>query len=147
MDSFDKEMEVVSSTPAPSEPSTSSAPTSYAAGRFPDYGAWTTDKFERFPGFTICHDLSRERTWWWQFGFRMKDNRSQPHKIVWVCERCFLRNKLKTTNYVFIASTAGSIVRHLKKEHKVLVGSLSPYRSIMATNLSVAFYALRRPSC
>src|SRR5947207_7472921 len=41
-------------------------------------------------------------------------------KIVWVCQRYFLHNKLKTTNYVFIASTAGSIPRHLKKEHKIL---------------------------
>jgi hypothetical protein len=147
MDSFDEEMEAVSSTAAPSEPSAGSAPTPYAAGRFPDYEAWTTDKFERFPGFTICHDPSRERTWWWQFGFRMKDNRSQPHKIVWVCERCFLRNKPKTASYVFIASTAGSIVRHLKKEHKVLVGNLPPYRSIITANLLVAFYTLRIPSC
>ncbi|KAH8742985.1 hypothetical protein F5883DRAFT_50468 [Diaporthe sp. PMI_573] len=75
-------IEAASSTPPPSEPSTSSASTKYAPIRFPDYEAWTTDKFERFPGFTICHDPSRERTWWWQFGFRMKDNRSQPNKIV-----------------------------------------------------------------
>ena len=121
MDSFDEETEDVSSTPPPSEPSASSVSSKYAPSQFPDYEAWTTDKFERFPGFTTCHDPSRERTWWWQFGFRMKDNRSQTHKIVWVCERCFLRNKLKATHYVFIASTAGSIVRHLRKEHKVVV--------------------------
>jgi hypothetical protein len=40
-------------------------------GGFPDYEAWTAEKFERFPGFTIFHDASRERTWWWQFGFRI----------------------------------------------------------------------------
>ncbi|KAM4061454.1 ribonuclease H-like protein [Hirsutella rhossiliensis] len=62
-----------------------------------NYEAWTTDKFGRFPGFTICHDPSRERT--------MKDNRSRPHKIVWICERCFLRDRPKTAHYVFIAST------------------------------------------
>ncbi|WKT53989.1 hypothetical protein QSH57_004573 [Fusarium oxysporum f. sp. vasinfectum] len=109
MDSFDEEVEgATTSIPPPSsELSTSSASTKYAPSKFPDYEAWTIDKFERFPGFTICHDPSRERTWWWQFGFRMKDNRSQPHKIVWICERCFLRNRLKTTNYVFVASTAG----------------------------------------
>lgn len=61
MDSFDEEMEVVSSTPTPSEPSARSAPMPYAAGRFPDYEAWTADKFERFTGFTICHDPSRYR--------------------------------------------------------------------------------------
>jgi hypothetical protein len=125
MDSFDEQSEDVSSTLPPSEPSASSASTKYAPSRFPDYEAWTTDKFERFPGLTICHDPSRERTWWWQFGFRMNDNRSRPHKIVWVCERCFLRNKLKTTHYVFIASTAGSI-GHLKREHKVVVCSIFP---------------------
>ncbi|KAG7408128.1 putative AC transposase [Fusarium oxysporum f. sp. raphani] len=119
MDSFDEE-DAASTPPPPSELSTSSASTKYAPSRFPDYEAWTIDKFERFPGFTICHDPSRERTWWWQFGFRMKDNRSQPHKIVWICERCFLRNRLKTTHYVFIASTAGAIVRHLSREHKVV---------------------------
>ncbi|KAG7424508.1 putative membrane protein [Fusarium oxysporum f. sp. raphani] len=119
MDSFDEE-DAASTPPPPSELSTSSASTKYAPSRFPDYEAWTIDKFERFPGFTICHDPSRERTWWWQFGFRMKDNRSQPHKIVWICERCFLRNRLKTTHYVFIASTAGGIVRHLSREHKVV---------------------------
>ncbi|KAH7471429.1 hypothetical protein FOMA001_g13061 [Fusarium oxysporum f. sp. matthiolae] len=83
MDSFDEEVEDAT-TPIPppsSELSTSSASTKYAPSKFPDYEAWTIDKFERFPGFTICHDPSRERTWWWQFGFRMKDNRSQPHKI------------------------------------------------------------------
>ncbi|KAM7210106.1 hypothetical protein V8F06_014509, partial [Rhypophila decipiens] len=123
MNSFDEEIEDDSSAALPSEPPTSSASTRYAPSRFPDYGVWTTDKFERFPGFTICHDPSRERTWWWQFGFRMKDNRSQPNKIVWICEKCLLRNKQKTTHYVFIASTGGSIVRHLKKEHKVLAPS------------------------
>ncbi|KAI8417250.1 hypothetical protein FOFC_03563 [Fusarium oxysporum] len=122
MDSFDEEVEdATTSIPPPSsELSTSSASTKYAPSKFPDYEAWTIDKFERFPGFTICHDPSRERTWW-QFGFRMKDNRSQPHKIVWICERCFLRNRLKTTNYVFVASTAGGIVWHLSREHKVVV--------------------------
>ncbi|KAL6405347.1 Ribonuclease H-like protein [Ilyonectria robusta] len=120
MDSFDEELEDISSTPPPSEPSTSSASTKYIPSRVPDYEAWTTDKFKRFPGFTTCHDPSRERTWWWQFGFRMKDNTSKSHKIVWVCERCFLRGKPKATHYTFIASTAGSIVRHLKKEHKIM---------------------------
>ncbi|KNB17842.1 hypothetical protein FOXG_22068 [Fusarium oxysporum f. sp. lycopersici 4287] len=122
MDSFDEEVEdATTSIPPPSsELSTSSASAKYAPSKFPDYEAWTIDKFEHFPGFTICHDPSRERTWWWQFGFRMKDNRSQPHKIVWICERCFLRNRLKTTNYVFVASTAGGIVRHLSREHKVV---------------------------
>lgn len=144
MDSFDEEVEDIASTPPPpSELSTSSASTKSAPSRFPDYEAWTTDKFKRFPGFTICHDPSRERTWWWQFGFRMKDNRSQPHKIVWICERCFLRNRLKTTHYVFIASTAGGIVRHLSREHKVVVCAISPRpvsrRSMMRANLSAAF--------
>lgn len=125
MDSFDDDTEVSSSMPLPSESSTNSASTTYTPSRFPDYEAWTTDRFGRFPGFTICHDPSRERIWWWQFGFRMKDNRSQPHKILWICERCFLRNKLKTTHYVFIASTGGSIVRHLRKEHKVVVCAIS----------------------
>ncbi|KAK2686779.1 hypothetical protein QWA68_014952 [Fusarium oxysporum] len=37
----------------------------------------------------------------------MKDNRSQPHKI--------------TINYVFVSSTAGGIVRHLSREHKVVL--------------------------
>ncbi|EFZ03855.2 hAT family dimerization domain protein [Metarhizium robertsii] len=120
MDSFDEENEDVSLTPSPYEPSASSVSTKDAPSRFPDYEAWTTDKFERFPGFTTCHDPTRERTWWWQFGFRMKDNRSQSHKIIWVCEKCFLRNKLRSTHYVFIASTAGSIIRHLRKEHKVM---------------------------
>ncbi|XP_044714629.1 Ribonuclease H-like protein [Hirsutella rhossiliensis] len=50
----------------------------------------------------------------------MKDNRSRPHKIVWICERCFLRDRPKTAHYVFIASTGGSVVRHLRKEHKVV---------------------------
>jgi hypothetical protein len=125
MDSFDEEVEDVSSTPPHSELSASPVPTKYAPSRFPDYEAWTADKFKRFPGFTACHDPSRERTWWWQFGFRMKDNGSKNHKIVWVCERCFLCEKLNTTNYTFIASTAGSIVRHLRKEHKIVVCTVS----------------------
>jgi hypothetical protein len=141
MDSFGEETEDVS-TPPPSEPSTSAASTKYAPNRSPDYEAWTTDKFKRFPGFTTCHDPSRERTWWWHFGFRMKDNSSRPHKIVWVCERCFLRNKLKTTHYTFIASTAASIVRHLRKEHKIVVCALSPCPASTSTtpaNLSATF--------
>jgi hypothetical protein len=101
MESLDDDMETASSTQPPSEPSTSSASRKYAPVRFPDYDAWTTDKFRRFPGFTIGHDLSRERTWWRQFGFRMKDNRSRPHEIAWICERGILWNKPKTTNYVF----------------------------------------------
>ncbi|KAM7210763.1 hypothetical protein V8F06_013858, partial [Rhypophila decipiens] len=52
-----------SSAALPSEPPTSSASIRYAPNRFPDYGVWTTDNFEQFPGFTICHDPSRERTW------------------------------------------------------------------------------------
>ncbi|KJZ69473.1 hypothetical protein HIM_11135 [Hirsutella minnesotensis 3608] len=124
MDSFD-EVEDISSTPPLSEVSASPIPIKYAPSRFPDYEAWTVDKFKRFPGFTACHDPSRERTWWWQFGFRMKDNGSKNHKVVWVCERCFLCEKLNTTNYTFIASTAGSIVRHLRKEHKIVVRIVS----------------------
>ncbi|KID93789.1 Ribonuclease H-like protein, partial [Metarhizium majus ARSEF 297] len=54
----------------------------------------------------------------------MKDNRPQPHKIVWICETCFLRNRPRTADYVFIASTSGGIVRHLRKEHKILVGAV-----------------------
>ncbi|KAH7459448.1 hypothetical protein FOMA001_g16886 [Fusarium oxysporum f. sp. matthiolae] len=52
MDSFDEE-DAASTPPPPSELSTSSASTKYAPSRFPDYEAWTIDKFERFPGFTI----------------------------------------------------------------------------------------------
>ncbi|KHO10676.1 FluG domain-containing protein [Metarhizium robertsii ARSEF 23] len=125
MDPFDDETDNVSSTPPPSEPSTNSTSSAHEPSRFPDYQMWTTERFKRFPNFTACHDPSRERTWWWQFGFRMKDHGSESHKIVWVCERCFLRNKTKAARYTFIASTAGSIVRHLRKEHKVVqpVGS------------------------
>ncbi|EFY95405.1 Ribonuclease H-like protein [Metarhizium robertsii ARSEF 23] len=125
MDPFDDETDNVSSTPPPSEPSTNSTSSVHEPSRFPDYQTWTTERFKRFPNFTACHDPSRERTWWWQFGFRMKDHGSESHKIVWVCERCFLRNKTKAARYTFIASTAGSIVRHLRKEHKVVqpVGS------------------------
>jgi hypothetical protein len=118
---FDEDTEMTSSPPPSSEQSALSTPTPCPPGGFPDYEGWTAEKFQRFPGFTIFHDASRERTWWWQHGFRMKDNRSRPPKIVWICERCFLRNKPKTTNYTFISSTAGSIARHLKKEHRILV--------------------------
>ncbi|KAH7231239.1 uncharacterized protein BKA55DRAFT_196670 [Fusarium redolens] len=93
MDSFDEGIETASTTPPPSEPSTISASMTYATIKLPDYDVWTADKFRRFPGFTIGHDPSRERTWWWHFGYRMKDNRPRTRKIVWVCERCFLRNK------------------------------------------------------
>ncbi|KAG7000368.1 hypothetical protein FOFC_03219 [Fusarium oxysporum] len=120
MDSFDEGIETASTTPPPSEPSTISASMTYATIKFPDYDVWTADKFRRFPGFTIGHDPSRERTWWWHFGFRMKDNRPRTRKIVWVCERCFLRNKPRTTDYVFIASTGGGIVRLLRKEHNIV---------------------------
>lgn len=54
----------------------------------------------------------------------MKDNRSQPHKIVWICELCFLRNRSRAADFVFIASTSGGIARHLRKEHKILVGAV-----------------------
>ncbi|OAQ58230.1 ribonuclease H-like protein [Pochonia chlamydosporia 170] len=138
---FGEEMENASSTPPPSEPSISSTSSAHGSSRFPNYQTWTTDKFKLFPNFTTCHDPSRERTWWWQFGFRMKDHGSEPHKIVWVCERCFLRNRMKATHYTFIASTAGSIVRHLRKEHKIfqpagsredgVVGTGSAQRSLL----------------
>ncbi|KAL5313169.1 hypothetical protein ACEPPN_018902 [Leptodophora sp. 'Broadleaf-Isolate-01'] len=121
MSLFGEEIEMISSPPPPSEPSILSNPTSCPPSGFPDYETWTAEKFERFPGFTIFHDTSRERTWWWQFGFRMKDNRRRPPKVVSICERCFLRDMLKITNYVFIASTAGSIARYLKKKHEILV--------------------------
>jgi hypothetical protein len=127
MDSFNEGIETASTTPPPSEPSTISASMTYATIKFPDYDVWTADKFRRFPGFTIGHDPSRERTWWWHFGFRMKDNRPRTRKIVWVCERCFLRNKPRTTDYVFIASTGGGIVRHLRKEHNIVVCIIPPH--------------------
>jgi hypothetical protein len=103
-----------------------STPTPWTPGGFPDYECWTAEKFQHFPGITTFHNGSRERTWWWQHGFRMKDNRSRPTKIVRICESCFLRNKQKTTNYTFIASPAGSIARHLKDEHRILVWNVSP---------------------
>ncbi|KAJ9419097.1 hypothetical protein QL093DRAFT_2565266 [Fusarium oxysporum] len=85
--------------PPSSELLTSLASTKYVPSKFLDYEAWTIDKFE------------------------MKDNRLQPHKIVWICERCFLCNRPKTINYVFVASTAGGIIWHLSREYKVVVGS------------------------
>ena len=76
--------------------------------RCPYYQVWTADRFERSTGFTTCHDPSRQRLWWWQFGLRTEGP-------LWVCERCFLRNKIKATYYTFIASTGGSITRHLRR--------------------------------
>ncbi|KAM3547718.1 hypothetical protein MY1884_009465 [Beauveria asiatica] len=54
----------------------------------------------------------------------MKDHSARPYKIMWICEGCFLRKKINTRHYAFIASTSGSIVRHLRKEHKVVPPSL-----------------------
>ncbi|KAJ3495227.1 hypothetical protein NLG97_g3547 [Lecanicillium saksenae] len=130
MDSFDEEAEEGLSSLLTSEPSTSSTPTKRSSNVFPNYNAWTADRFERFPGFTTCHDPSRERTWWWQFGFRMKDHNSRPYKIMWVCEECFLHKKINIRHYTFIASTGGSIVRHLRKEHKVLPPSQTGIRTV-----------------
>lgn len=69
----------------------------------------------------------------------MKDHGSKPHKIVWVCERCFLRNKTKAPRYTFIASTAGNIVRLLRKEHGVVqpAGSEEVITGIGAAKRSV----------
>lgn len=119
MDLNDDMTEDVSTPPASEASATSSS--KYTPSRFPDYEIWTADRFQRFPGLTACHDPARERTWWWQFGFRMKDNGPELHRIVWVCERCLIRNKPRTASYTFIASTAGSIVRHLRKEHRIVV--------------------------
>ncbi|OAA58903.1 hypothetical protein LEL_10870 [Akanthomyces lecanii RCEF 1005] len=55
----------------------------------------------------------------------MKDHSARPYKIMWICEGCFLRKKKNARHYTFIASTGGSIVRHLRKEHKVGVCKIS----------------------
>lgn len=99
MDSFDEEAEEGFSSLLPSEPSTLSSSTKNSSNVFPNYNVWTADRFERFLGFITCYDPSRERTWWWQFGFRMKDHNSRPYKIMWVCEECFLRKKINIRHY------------------------------------------------
>ncbi|QLI71023.1 uncharacterized protein G6M90_00g080370 [Metarhizium brunneum] len=82
IDSFDDDTDDISSAPPPSDPSNNSTSSAHDPSGFPDYQTWTTERFKRFPNFIICHDPSREQTWWWKYGFSMKDHGTEPHKIV-----------------------------------------------------------------
>jgi len=87
-----------------------------------DYSVWTAERYALWPGLVAAPDGTRERAWWWQYGYRMKDERSA--KIKWVCVRCFKRQRSATPLYTFIASTGIAITKHLKG-HSIRVSCAS----------------------
>jgi hypothetical protein len=117
-----------SSPPAPSSQalSTQGRLTPHSPSPLPtsglDYSVWTAERYALWPGLVAAPDGTRERAWWWQYGYRMKDERSA--KIKWVCVRCFKRKRSATPLYTFIASTGIAITKHLKG-HSIRVSCAS----------------------
>jgi hypothetical protein len=87
----------------------------------PDYSLWTAQKYALWPGFTTFHDSVAEKNPWWQFGYRMRDERTTPKKIYWICCQCFKRNRPLTRDYTYNASTWKGVERHMKRLHRVEV--------------------------
>lgn len=107
-----------SSMPLPSSRASSLPPQS---NELPNYSLWTVQKYALWPGFTTFHDSVAEKNPWWQFGYRMKDERTSPKKIFWICYQCFKRGRPLTRDYTYNASTWKSIERHMKKAHRTTV--------------------------
>ena len=134
---FDAEMMVISSSP-PAPPSQASSAQSISSAQPPktpsqpptselDYSVWTAERYTRFPGLVAAPDSSRERAWWWQYGYKMKNERStKGARIKWVCVRCFERKRGATQAYTFVASTGLAVVRHLKRDHSIQVSYTLP---------------------
>jgi hypothetical protein len=87
----------------------------------PDYALWTAQKYALWPGFTTFHDTVTEKNPWWQFGYRMRDERTTPKKIYWICCQCFKRNRPLTRDYTYNASTWKGVERHMKRLHRMEV--------------------------
>jgi hypothetical protein len=52
-----------------------------------------------WPGFTTFHDTVAEKNPQWEFEYRMRDERTTPKKIYWICCQGFKRNRPLTRNY------------------------------------------------
>ena len=87
---------------------------------YPDYSVWTEERWAAYPGLANYHNPTKERKWWWRYGFRLRDcSRPKNQDQIWVCESCFLAKKpAKDTK--FVATTSGSIENHLKDSHGVI---------------------------
>jgi hypothetical protein len=99
-------------------PSVSSSSISDSSSDLPDYNLWTAEKYALWPGLVEFHDTLAEKSHWWRFGYRMKDER-HAKRIVWICYRCFKRNKPVTSQYTYNASTWSAIERHMNKTHGI----------------------------
>ena len=124
---IDMQMEVTSQSLSMSPSSrapllASSQPSSIPPqGNEPDYTLWTVQKYSLWPGFTTFHDPTAEKNPWWQFGYRMRDERPTPKKIYWICCQCFKRNRPLTRDYTYNASTWKGVERHMKRLHRMEV--------------------------
>jgi hypothetical protein len=123
-------IDLSSSPPVPSSQASSThatpAPQTVPTSQ-PDYSAWTAERYAMFPGLVASPDSTREKAWWWQHGYRMKDERNAPDAkaiIRWICVRCFSRRRSNTKKYNFVASTGTAIIKHLK-EHSIRVSCAS----------------------
>lgn len=112
-------MEVSSQAPTSMAPPSSSSSSSTVPSDTPDYSLWTAEKYALWPGLIEFHDTLAERSHWWRFGYRMKDER-HPKRIFWICYCCFKRNRPSTNQYTYNASTWNAIERHMKKMHRTL---------------------------
>jgi hypothetical protein len=82
----------------------------------PDYSRWREDWWYRFSNHLLAAG-SRERSWWWQYGYRLKRTESDlapASRYVWVCATCVARSQPPPVNrYAFVASIGRSIEHHL----------------------------------
>jgi hypothetical protein len=134
----DSDMETAEMSPQPPSsivpPSTSSSAPALTPEQ-PDYSLWTAEKYARWPGLVEFHDTLAERSQWWRFGYRMKDERS-PKKIYWICYRCFKRNRPATNQYTYNASTWNAVEKHMRKAHGILrPNATAPHHSRNLTEM------------
>jgi hypothetical protein len=81
-----------------------------------DYDKWDPQWLKRFPGYVLAHDPTKERSWWWQHGYRLKKKSGSITKFRWVCADCVARHRPPTavSKYSYDASTGKCIGPHLE---------------------------------
>jgi hypothetical protein len=80
-----------------------------------DYGNFDLQWLARFPGYILAHDPSKERSWWWQHGYRLKRKINGVVKHRWVCAECVAKHHPPLiTKYTYDASTGKCIEPHFE---------------------------------
>jgi hypothetical protein len=74
----------------------------------------------RFPHYFLAEDTQKQRSWWWQYGYRLKKTDAQHTSFLWVCGICVAKPRPpQHSKYTYVASTSRSTEAHLMAVHHI----------------------------